>query len=350
MAIIYQEGFECYGVAADLGFTQAVPGTWSLITDTPTGRGKALSIAAGAPSDNGWDIALPTSINEVGVSMHIRLKALPGASNRLTLIDVSHGVATTLHANIDVDTDGRVNISGDGNSSALAKTDYVLPLNEWVHLEYKVFLHPTQGVIELRVNGNVIAYLTGVKTAYVSNNNPMTQRIRVCRHVTSTQPNGAIDLDNLIVWDTTGSAGNTFLGECEIVDVQPAADATPMDWLPSSGTDGFAMLTGDPDGDTSYISAGAFDQAAVFDLADLPAGVTNVLAVCPYVIGRKDDAGAQSVGVGIVSDTAVSESLVYGLGTTYGFGRTIIVSDPNGDVPWTPASVNNLQLRLRVAQ
>jgi len=356
MAILFCDGFDQYGVLTDAyAFWSATTGSPSaeISDDTPYGRGKSVKFNNVAGLNDGLRIPLGQKLTTLGCAFHIKISEYPLGTASRGIIEFylnSSGAQCSLALN----NNGQIRfVRSEGNATSVNNTLFVspnaLPLNEWVHVEFKVYIANSGGYGELRVNGNVEATISNIDTQDESNGGCDLLRVgNVYTNVTAYAP-GAILIDNFVCWDASGTQNNDFLGEVEVATLFPNADVDITDWTPSSGSDGYAMIDEDaPDGDDTYIYSDVEDAVAQFELSSLPSGNMKILAVQPMALARKDDSGERGIQIGVVSDEEVAEADPFMLGLGYAVTKKVFEIDPATDLSWEKSAVNALQIRAKV--
>ena len=351
MGIQFCDGFDQYAVEDDIKkFWTGIQATMAITleNDTPFGRGKSIKFSQHSTQHGGLGILLPGPTSVLGFACHLKLLDRPGADGRRALIEYLFNGSFQCVFRINQDGCLLFYYGGLTSSSNYHFITPALPLNEWVHVEGKVVIG-NSGSVELRINGNVVGTATGVDTQALTGN--LVDQIRIGRQAyTGSSSAGLIMIDNFVCWDASGVTNNDFLGDVQVYTLMPTADDDTMDWTPSEGSDGYAMIDDEvPDGDDTYISSDTPDAQAVFELDNLPDENMRVLAVQPFVVARKDDSGNRAVKVGIVSGEDTTEASAFSLGTSYAMTSTLYEANPATGLPWEKAEVNALKLSVKVA-
>jgi len=335
-------GFDEFETLEDVQRTFSTVGAGcSLVTDTESGRGKALRIVSG-----GGSVLVPVSpppLTVMGASFRVRVISMESQSNRRILYRVERdGVA---QYSLQMDNIGRLyttTAGGTGNPNVT----YPVPLvfGQWYHIEVKgrsADFGVDGGFFEVKLNGKTIIYIERD-----------TNNVNGAVSVDSVRLNlafafgGVVDIDDITLWDETGDENNDFLGDVEVETLFANADGTITGWTPNTGTAWEAVDDTSEDGDTTYISSSTVGGSASFGVTDLASNPTEVLAVKVFGIARKDGLGDRAIKLGVVSNGIVSEGLETTLSTSYGPVIAVFNRDPDGDVTWTPLSVNALQPRV----
>lgn len=242
-----------------------------------------------------------------------------------------------------VQTDGSVQVKRGGATGTLLGTSAAqLPQNSWQHVEFHATRSATTGTVELRFNSNVVLNLTGQNTGSAD-----WSALHIgCQRSFASQTHTGVCLDDLIVWDKTGSEFNDFPGPKGIYCLLPDSDTVAADWTVVGAASGNAALSEvGPDDDTSYILSNGSGDVSEFGCQDLPSGIGLVQAVVPVSLMRSPEAAQARVDV--VSGASVATGTVRSLPVTYDYWQEPVYLDPDTGAPWTRAAVNAARLRFR---
>ena len=226
MAIIWADNFQTYGSSAYLndGIYSESEGNIQADQDP--------NISTDVLSFNNYSVdeevrfALPGGpIATGGVAMRIYMPALPtsGYSEPLSFRDISN----VKHITIGVGTTGAISVFRGSQTGTLLGTTAtpVITASAWHHIEVKVTINDTTGSVEVRVNGVTKLSLTGVDTC--ASANVAYAQIGFANNVSAGQYQRAFDMKDLVVWDTTGSQNNDFLGSVSVFNLFTDGD---RDW------------------------------------------------------------------------------------------------------------------------
>ena len=314
----------------------------TLVTDTVTGRGKALRM----PLGQGSIVSLipdPVSLRIEGASLHFRALQFSSQPDRRLLVGFSAN--NTAMVRIWLAEAGRIRIAANGSADVY----YPLPLNldQWYHLEVKVRSSRLIGFVEVKLDGNTIHYAETLTSNSISTTPPALDVIEI--NFGNNSAGGICDVDNIAMWNEIGPDNNDFLGDGEVQTLFPDADGTIVGWTPNSGSAWQAVDDTSEDGDATFISSTTVGDSASFSVNDLAGSPDKVLAVKVFALARKDGVGDRSIRLGVVSNGVVGEGLATSLSTTYGPIHATFNRNPDGDVLWTPTSVNALEARVSLA-
>lgn len=254
-----------------------------------------------------------------------------------------------VHVTIGFDASGHIaawrgTTSGTllGTSSAVVATP-----GSFVHIESKVLIDGTVGTVEVRANEVAVLTLTGQNTK-----NGGTGTCDQCTLGATVGYQLFTFFDDYIIWNTSGTLNNTFLG-----DVRVGYSAANVAGTYTDGTavgDATLLACVDDiafDGDTTYINFDdtALPKAASFAVEDAPTNATQILAVAPLAIVRKDDAGTDNGRVLLISGATENDGGGVDVPATssYTLVTRIHETDPNTSVAWTVSNFNAIQVGWR---
>jgi len=223
---------------------------------------------------------------------------------------------------------------------------YPYNLAEYLDIELKVTFHNTTGAVELRINGVTEINLTNQNTRVSSNN--FANQVMIGRSTTNQAARPYFK--HFILMDTTGPTMNDFIGPVDVTSLRPNADdATILDWTANTGTRWQAVNQAITDGDTTYVSASSPGDQILFELQNLPSGVTDVFAVMPQAQIKREQGTTRItkflMGSGVDTELGSKELAI---GPTYAFRQEAISVSPFTTDPWDVAEVNGLRLGMEI--
>lgn len=344
----FNEAFLLNGVYAQMsthGFT------WLASDPDASGTGRVIAMIGDYQFDEPLRKVLTTPRDTVGVAVRLWMNNLPNNSNITPTIQFLDSAALR-HISICVTTTGAIYvmrggaIAGTGGTYLGQTTGPVLVANAWQHIEVKVYIHDSAGTVEVRVEGVPVLSLTGIDTK----NSASTTVDQINLHGLKTLAGTAMQFHwkDFIIWDSSGSSNNDFIGPCQVITLLPDGDNS-FNWTPSTGSTGYNLINEgfEPDDESSYISASSsLPAASTFTLGNLPADVTSVKAVMPVVRARKTDGGDGTLQVSMVSGASTGSGASRPITVAYTYWSDVIEVDPATAAAWTPTAVNAAKLKL----
>jgi hypothetical protein len=253
---------------------------------------------------------------------------------------------------------GQIEVSRYGSNPAVDRIFQSAPdlirENTWYHFAWKVFIHPSAGSVEVRLNGETICNLTGIQTTATTL--PWSGAIGYF----SLGDNGnATVFDDLVVMDDVddgindsrlpgGGGFDKFLGPVEIVVKRPNGAGLLAEWVPTPTVPNYQNVDDlTPDGDATYNSAsptavGASDLFAMENMSadEDPVGVQSL------VLARKTEEGVAAIAK-LVNDSGTTTvgPTVY-QPSTYSYMHAPEPKLPDGSL-WSIARWNAIQYGYR---
>jgi len=298
-----------------------------------------------APALRDFRLVYPSGATAtIGCGLRLWLSALPQDDNTYSVIfwsDISNTVQVTLR----VRSTGQITVyRGDPTAGGVALGTSTLPVitaNAWNHIETKLTINSATGAIEVRVNGSAVIQLTGQNTQ--STGVASTAQMSFFNFSGTANNGNIMYYKDFVVWDTTGTYNNTFMGSVSVIDIDPVSDVS-LTWTPSTGANGWSILDNNPPIDTTYISA-ATALANRFGLQDLPADVTSVRGLVLLNRSWKIDGGDGNVQMGIISGASTGLGADRPMTTAPTYWRDVIEVDPATGIPFTPSGFNASDLK-----
>ena len=342
MAIQHMDNFSIYGTSTsfmDDGVYAQANGVLALETD-PDGLsgGRVLRSGSSAANRGTLRYVLSAPTQTMGAALRVWCSPLPEADNIRPVLASWRNGSNTEVASLTITTTGAIEF--DDGTNTITTTGPVVTANAWWHIEYK-YDRSGIGSIEVRVEG--IEVMNDADLGYSSASDIAQVALQGGG---SNFSSTGVYFKDYVIWDTTGSYNNDFLGSVLVTNLTPTADVA-LNWSPSSGSTGYEILDNIPPVDSTYLQAG--DPAPspyVCELSDLPVDVTSVKALMTFVRAAKSDGGDGSLQVSVISngDTANGADRPITVAQTY--WRDVFDTDPDTAAPWTPSAVDAAQLQL----
>lgn len=352
MALLFIDGWDYYNTA-DL------PKKWdSLIKDfdnnTPdlsaeTGRYTGQAVHLGPHGISGLtknfatqtDFYVGFALNFSNAVNYGRILGFPGPSGQ-SQVDL------TLNA-------GTLTI---GNQFFFVSSVTAITIDVWNYIEVKVTGltgSPTcaAGSIKVRINGvEVISVPANQRTSGDITAGSLAMSRIILGGGTGTTDANDVYVDDLYVCNGSGSANNTFLGDCRIELLKPTADGANKQFTPDTGTDNFARIDeAFEDGDTSYVSSNTVTDTDTYTFGDLSTDFATIKAIQVNIVARKDDIGSRLIASAIKSGSTTYDHGIenpFGLGDSYSQQSDVWDTDPNGNIPWTSTTVNAMEVGVKL--
>jgi hypothetical protein len=334
MSLLFLEGFELYNtVATD------IPRRWTSLSQSgatlPAGRlgGKCVSASGSLQLSR----TLPASVATVVVGAAVRLNSALD-SNRLVLTLTDAGTAQ-LSVAVGLDHCFRV-YRGTAIGTLLGTSSVSLVTGVWYYIELKATINNTTGTYEVRLNGVNVASATGQNTRNTANNSANGVQFGVINYDWA--------FDDIYICDTAGSVNNDFLGDIQVVTIQPTGAGSNTGFTPSAGANYAAVDDTTPDDDTTYVEHATASTRDTYAFADLAGTVTAVKGVQTVLLARKTDSGSKTLGDSVKSGATTSDGTAVSPSTSYTYLTNVRETDPDTAAAWTASGVNAAEFGMKV--
>lgn len=357
MALLWMDGFDHYGVD-DTGRANMLAGAWAEISTTAGGveprssQSRTGLYSLFFPSNTGDVFArrvLGKSTQVVGVGFAVYLTQLPSSNSTHRLVALAD-VTNTIHLTLGVESTGAMTVKrGRFSSGTVLYTTPtpVLVAEAFNHIELRAYIDNASGAVEVRVNGVTVISLTDIDTQDTANTE--VSQISFGKSVFESTDYSPFYIDDVFVWDDTGTTNNDFLGDRRVRTIYPNADTAVAEWSVTGAASGFAAINQtSPDGDTTYIEADtSVPVTSEFGLQDLPASTGAIAAIQTYVMQRKTEAGDGSTQTSLISGASVANGADRPITEVYTYWMDVFETDPATGSAWTKAGVDDVKLRIR---
>lgn len=323
MAITWIDGFDLYGVTADLSMRYTVTNTPSLVTGR-LGSGKALRLANAGIQ---WATPAATATASFGAAM--KITTLAGCGSGKEVMDFRN--STTNVCMLAVTSTGQIKIGGTDLAGGLKGTSAgVIFEATWCYIEIEITRSATVGVVNVYVNSVNVLSLTGLNLGALNIDNMRSP---------NSGDGVTLDWDDMYVTNVA-----TKVGESRVDVIRPSADTATAQWTPLAGSHFSNVNTTAYDGDTTYNSDATIGNKDLFDVTDLAFTPTAVYAVQAVMCYRKDDVATRTIRSNVKSGATSATGATVGVPSSYVVTADIFETDPNTGAAWTVANVNAAQL------
>lgn len=312
---------------AALGFFSLAPGRFG---------GKCLSCTASSVTAIAYGVSPDTIFTK---QQSIRFSGFPSASasaSNQTILELRRG--STVQLAVQITQTGTLRVLR--GTTVLATSVAYMVTGTWHSLAFNAKIDATAGSFELRLDDIPIASASSTNTRGASDN-----LIDTISYAFSTY--GTVEIDDIVLNDDV-PPHRGFLGDLRVQTLGPSGDTVSKTWVPSTGTDNFALVSGVHDGDTSYVKTGTAGAVDLYEMGNLADAPSSIIAVQTIVSARKDFAATRTMRSKLKSGTASADGATFGLATGYIMKPDIFEVDPATGAAWTATGVNNLQAGIEL--
>lgn len=356
MALQYMDNFSFYGTDVN----NLLLGPWGALSsgslaNDPDGvsSGKVLRTAVSATGAFATRLVVPSPDEAIGVAFRTWVNSLPSTDGRGAAVSfktAGNSHIVTLH----ITPTGQLRlVNTDGEGTGLDALDtanigtqvaitgpLVVGAGQWNHIEF--FYDNTDGTYEVRVEG--VQVLAGTDAGFTGTT---IGNVEFLAHFNSTSSGAPANyIKDLVVWDTTGSQNNTFIGSVFVVALPVNSDVS-SGWTRSSGSTDYELLDELTPNDTDYIEAAdTLPAASIMGFENLPADVVGVRGLMSMVRALKTDGGDANLQVSLISGGNADAGADTAVGASAGYIWDISEIDPNTASLWSPSAVDAATIQI----
>lgn len=301
--------------------------------------GSGVSIASGGRNaTNGLKInnssavqkAIPsTPIGTIYTAFSIHLASMPTAGD-VIFFDLRDGPTT--QCDLRLTTTGLLRVTRNGTTLGTGSGVFALQAGVTYHIEFKLVIDPSAGVVEVRLNEVTV---TGL--------NLTSQNTRATSNSTA---------DSFVLTNTNGGGGtitfddfvmrtDDWSGDVQVRAFLPTGIGATNQWTANgAATTREAVDDTEPNDDTDYASTATVNDLSLFTYDSIPV-TSTILAVIPKPYAKKTDTGTAKIastvrhsGVNYPgADQAPSNS-------SYAYFPEVLETNPGTASAWTPSDWN----------
>lgn len=335
MGIVLIDGFDLYnGLDAangGLGCKWTGSSGWMAMVAGRFG-GQALGYVANNVTASATR-ALDVPLGSFGFGFAWKCDGVSSQSNYVykAFLNLLHSAATASHFMLGVTATNQILIHrGDGvllGSSA----PNVFVVGTWHYLEVSGTIDDLAGAVRIKVDGVTIMDLTGLDTR---NGSPTTiDAIRLVPNPGAATPRSQFVFDDLYMVDAFAT-----LGERRVETVRPIADTADKDFVPSTGTDNFAMVDDVTANLADYVQGSVVGDLDLYEFGDLSSSPATIDAVQTSLFALKTDAASRNIAAVIDLSGTRSQGSDHALAATTMKHEEIFPTKPGG-ASWDASAV-----------
>lgn len=351
MALLWADGFGHYGTSAR--FVSS-----GFYVYTTNDSSEPLQIGSGANARTGsyyWDASNQVFTNWYGGRMIFGGRDTLGVGAAFLFNTVPNGGYNCFMFVADNKDNFQCSLrpNADGSLSAISGKDGaeygrtsagLIVAGAYPYIEMKVHSHATAGTIEVHINNIPRLILTGLNTAPAGNTH--LDGIMCGRNGGGANGTYCQAIADFVIWDTTGTLNNDFLGDRRCYTFFGTADGPTQDWTPTGGGSAFSQIDNVPYDAAQNISATTIGDVSNFDHAAMATNVSQVAGLNIFVTGNKTDAGTCEITPQVVSSGDVGSGTPIVPGTGLAVYNSIIEADPHTGTYFTKATFDPALLQI----
>ena len=252
------------------------------------------------------------------------------------------------HIQVVFHRDGRIEFFRGGSASIAITTKGVWTDQVWHYYEMKVRISDTIGVIQCRVNGELVVDEQGLDTRN-GGTDSWVDGIRM-------REGNALNsyFQQFVFMNGDGVAPfNDFIGQKRIYTLFPNASGSHQAWTRSStGSTNWQLVDETaPDGNSTFVES---DSTGTIDMYNFESLSTTCTVVDAVIVNTSAIASSTGANYGIRhridSTGSIATSTNFQLSTSgYFIYQSVFSTNPDSTAGWTPAAVNLLMAGMEVS-
>lgn len=336
MALVFMDSMDHVSVAQ--AATKSVRLVNPFVSQTPRISGTGSSIRFNV--DGEWESPKGVwgNATTVGFGCGLIVGSTNAQTDALFMIYADNG---GIQMSIGVRPSGAINIARSTVAIvSSAPAEVLIPFDTWVYFEMKMTLGSgTSGSASVKINGQTV--LTATATNTLGQAGFGASYLRLLAAGSNTY------IDDLVMWDTTGSHNNDFMGDVKVYQLMPDANGDTNDFTASAGSNFQCVDETTPNDDTDYTQSSTVGHVDRYSYATLtePGNIKGVMLNAYY---RKTDAYVRTTKLQAYSNSNLSESSEKYLGDSYKTDFAIFERNPDGAVAWTDTTINAASFGVKI--
>jgi hypothetical protein len=212
--------------------------------------------------------------------------------------------------------------------------------NTWYYVEMKAYCASSGGYVIVRLNGVEVLNVSGINTAYDSNN-PNVTIFRIKGH-------SDFYFDDWYICDNSGTKNNDFLGDIKVLSYTPTRDGSHIDFSPVGAASNYqAVNEALQNSDTNYVTQSGIGMYDLYGFT-APSISGSLLGIQQTVTARKDDSGTRFIKLIGSYGSNSAESSSISLLDSYRTYFNIYESRIGTNEDWTFNDLNSAEFGFKI--
>lgn len=246
------------------------------------------------------------------------------------------------HVTIHLTGDGTVYAYNVITTTLLGKSaPGKLQLDAWHYVEVKCTVSDTAGVVQVKIDGELILDLSAVDTR--NGGTGLIDNVRI--HGNSVNK----WFDDFYICDTSGTINNDFLGDVYVDTLFPNAVGSYTQFTASAAADNWTLVDEATPDTADYVSSATVGAKDTYGLTNLDATERNIYGVQAMALVHKDNPNYRQSAILLKSGTTEVEGAAFTLGNGVAkYDKVLKELDPATAAAWTATGVNALEVGTTV--
>lgn len=354
MAFIFGDSFDLY-VAYNVHYIAnssgdlVTYGTWTGansndiradVSYSRFGTGKGIQIWQG---NYAWKNFDSNSTNTVYAAFSYKYTGGVGTTNKNGYVAFMDGA--TIQTTVSFQEDGSIVCYRGGiGDTVIATFASAFTPTVWNHWQIEIVIDGSVGSIKVRKDGDPNNTFSATSLNTQNGSHSYATGVRL-----GSNSNGwNAHFDDFLVYDSSGSNLNTWIGDTRAVLLSPNGAGSSTQFTPLSGTNYSMVADTTIDGDTSYNYSSTVNAIDLFANTDLSAAPAAIYALNLKVVAKKSDTGFRSFAPALKSGSTTSLGTTTALTSSYITTSQVYMTDPNTGNAWSYSAINAVETGYKI--
>lgn len=295
-------------------------------------------------SAQGVGYVLPSNVTgKLFVGFAVNMAARAGEQCLVAYMD-----GTTVQCTVNIQADMKINVrrGNTGSGTVIATSTNAIAFGAYHYFEVAITIHNSAGTIDVRWDEQNVAGLSGLTSQNTRNGtNNYANKVNLWGAPSNAALGGSatiVDVDDLVIYDDTGSYNNAFLGDCRVQCIVPTGAGATTNFTPSAGSNYQNVDEATPNDETDYNSSSTANDIDLFTMGDITPTSGAIKAVMVWMYARKDDGGVRQLAGAVRSGGTNAFATTVTIGSSYGYYQGLHEVDPAA-AAWTITTVNAIE-------
>lgn len=219
--------------------------------------------------------------------------------------------------------------------------------NLWHHIECKVIISATVGLIQVWIDNVKVVDFSGDTINVGSLGAEGFSAFSV------DSANTATNMDDIFVWDEEGTdfAVTGQFGAHRIATIIPNGAGNSTQFTVTGAASNYlAVDEAIADDDTTYVESGTVGNKDLYAYTSMPTGVDTIHGVAVHTRSKNDDIGLINAAIVARSNAVEADGTTFSVSSAgiYNNNTTFFPTDPSGGALWTETRVNAAEFGIKV--
>jgi hypothetical protein len=241
--------------------------------------------------------------------------------------------------------DQKISVHKGNRTVTFGTSTSQLLYNQWYYIEVHIKLHATDGIIQLRIDGETQFIFSGSTTPSATS---VSLFYFVSEYIDSYHGSTRYYVDDIVINDTSGSNNNSWPNGSKIVLLFPTGKGSSTQWEKTAHLDNYENVDNYPTLDpTDYLLTNVNERLDLYMLNDLPSDAFSVASARIDAWALKNSGSDLMLNVALRTGGVTFLSGDNELGVSYALVQWLHQMNPGTSINWTVSDINALEGGMR---